>query len=146
LALDDAGAVASGARAAPFVPTAMFQAAEDAKAAGTGAGSQAKAASGRLLVDVPPEELRRSLFALFAAHDKLWVQVPTRTHYFPPIDRERKKKVQKRILLFQRGLLCGLCGIPVCVSTCPLCSLAGPQGTARRAGASAASPPARVLR
>ena len=79
-------AVAASARAAPFVPAAMFRA-MDAKTttttsggAGGGAGSSVSGArstqrEGRIVEEMDPQELRLKLFALFAETDKIWIQV-----------------------------------------------------------------------
>jgi len=80
LTLDDSDAAAAGARAAPFVPTAMFRAVQAAKATtASGAGSSSSGGShqreGRITEEMDPQELRLKLFALFAENDKLWIQV-----------------------------------------------------------------------
>lgn len=78
--MDDSDAASAGARAAPFVPTAMFRAVQDAKATTSGAGSSSSSGGshqrdGRITEEMDPQELRLKLFALFAENDKLWIQV-----------------------------------------------------------------------
>ena len=75
-------AVAASARAAPFVPAAMFRA-MDAKtttttsggAGSSGSGARSTQREGRIVEEMDPQELRLKLFALFAETDKIWIQV-----------------------------------------------------------------------